>query len=34
MISPWSVVTFFDMDPLYRSRNSRAIGACDRIAGA
>jgi hypothetical protein len=31
MISPWSVVAFFVMRPLYRSENSRAIAACDRI---
>jgi hypothetical protein len=32
MISPWSVVAFFAMRPLYRSRNLRAIAACHRPA--
>ena len=31
MISPWSVVAFFGMRPLYRSGNLRAIAACHRI---
>jgi len=31
MISPWSVVAFFGMRPLYPSGNSRAIAACYRI---